>query len=61
MDLIKKGFVEGWATKTEFEETLRANQESLAELKSVQRDKASVSSILSTLFRKPCACCEVCV
>lgn len=42
MDLIKKGFVEGWVTKAEFEETLRANEESLAELKSVQRDKATV-------------------
>jgi TPR repeat protein len=40
MDLIKEGFVEGWVTKTEFEETLRANKESLDELKSEQRDKA---------------------
>ena len=49
MDMIKKGFVDGWVTKTEFEETLRANQESLAELKSVQRDKASVFYPINTV------------
>ena len=42
MDLIKQGFVEGWVTKNELEETLRANEESLDELKSVQREKAAL-------------------
>lgn len=42
MDKIKKGFVDGWVTKTEYEETLRANEESLSELKSMQRDNATV-------------------
>ena len=42
MDMIKKGFVDRWVTKTEYEETLRANEESLSELKSMQRDNATV-------------------
>ena len=42
MDLIKELFVNDWVTKTEFEETLRAYQKSLDELKSVQRDKAAL-------------------
>ena len=42
MDAIKKMFANDCVTKTEFEETLRAYQKSLDELKSVQRDKAAL-------------------
>ena len=42
MDAIKKMFANDCVTKTEFEETLRAYQKSLDELKSEQRDKAAL-------------------
>ena len=39
---VKRGFMNGYVTKEDFEKTLRAYQKSLDEVKSEQRDKAEV-------------------
>ena len=47
LDAVKDGFMDGFITKDEYTNTLRAYQESQDEMKSEERDKAAASGMFS--------------